>query len=230
MIDGALLERKYWSWVLVRERAGVLETELRFMTRCIVGTGIVGIVASLAGAKETQLSDYPSQKILANLKLNAETNVPQYLRGSVNIQGHEWGVVTDEFSKTYANHFTRILCADCLWMDGEHYGLAQSIVHFLSTQDKARAWVIAGFHTGRPKLASFFDIAIQSGLEIEAIWERDADGNEREWERDREDKEKNRWMVVAILRRRGKEESLSESERQQRYLASMMMQKSNRHT
>ena len=145
------------------------------------------------------------------------------------VKGHEWGVVTDEFSKAYANHFTRILCADCLWADGEHYGLVQSMVHFLSLKEDVQVWIIAGFHTGRAKIVSFVDITVQAGLEVEAIWERDADGNEREWDRDREDKERNRWFVVTILKRKRNLE-VSERERQQRYYASMLMQKSNRHT
>lgn len=193
-----------------------------------VGTGICGITSVLAGAEKTVLSDYPSQKILATLRANVEKNIPLGIRERIAVQGHEWGVLCDDFSKTYANHFTRILCADCLWMDGEHYGLAQSIFHFLSTEEQARAWVIAGFHTGRPKLVAFFDIAVQAGLEIGEIWERDADGNEREWAREREDRERNRWMVVAILKRRRSSE-VSENEKQQSYFASLLMQKSNRH-
>ena len=188
----------------------------------------MGITSALAGAKEIVLSDYPSQKILENLKGNVEKNMSKEVQTRVKVQGHEWGVLTDEFSRAYANHFTRILCADCLWMDGEHFGLAKSIFHFLSPEENARAWVIAGFHTGRPKLVAFFDTAVQAGLKIVEIWERDADGNDREWVREREDKEKNRWMIVAILRRKSSLE-VSESEKQQRYFASLLMQKSNRH-
>ena len=199
---------------------------------CEVGTGIVGITSVLAGGGEVILSDYPSQKILSNLKNNVDKNVPEILRHprKVAVQGHEWGVLMDEFSKSYAGHFTRILCTDCLWMDGNHYSLAQSIAHFLSDREEARAWVIAGFHTGRAKLVSFFDITSQAGLENEMIWERDADGNERDWDREREDKERNRWMVVAILKRGRKLGKMSDTEKQQQYYASIFMQKSNRHT
>lgn len=193
-----------------------------------VGTGIAGITSALAGAKEIALSDYPAQKILANLRTNVERNISHDMQQQVTVRGHEWGVLSDEFSKIHANYFTRVLCADCLWMDGEHYGLAQSISHFLSPEEHARAWVIAGFHTGRPKLVAFFDIATQAGLEIDEIWELDADGHEREWAREREDSEKNRWMVVAILKRKD-DTNLTKIERQQRYLASLLMQKSNRH-
>ena len=197
-----------------------------------VGTGIVGITSALAGGGEVVLSDYPSQKILADLKVNVDRNIPEALQAErkVAVQGHEWGVLTDDFSKENAHRFTRILCADCLWMDGNHFGLTQSIEHFLSYKEGARAWVIAGFHTGRAKLVCFFDITVQAGLEVEKIWERDADGNERYWEREREDKERNRWMVLAILKRGSKMEGTSDKEKQQRFYASMLMQKSNRHT
>lgn len=75
-------------------------------------------------------------------------------------------------------------------------------MHFLSPVAGARAWVNAGFHTGRQKLVAFFDIVVQAGMVIEAIWERDADGVDRGWERERVDADRNRWMVCAILKRR----------------------------
>ena len=191
-------------------------------------------MSALAGAEEVVLSDYPSPAILANTRLNVEGNVPKDQRHKLTVQGHEWGVLTDHFSKTHANHFSRILCADCLWMDGEHYGLAQSMEHFLSGGGEARVWVMAGFHTGRAKLVSFFDIAAQAGLETEHIWERDADGNEREWVRERGGREedatgRNKWLVIAILKRK-QASSTEKVGKQDQFFASMLMQKSNRHT
>ncbi len=187
----------------------------------------------LAGAGEVVLSDYPSQAILANAKVNAERNVSKELQQKLTVRGHEWGVLTDDFSKAYSNHFSRILCADCLWMDGEHYNLAQSMEHFLSHGDDARVWVIAGFHTGRAKLTSFFDIAAQAGLETEYIWERDADGNERDWVRERDGGQedatgRNKWLVIAILKRK-KTSSAEKVGKHEQFFASMLMQKSNRH-
>ena len=188
----------------------------------------------LAGAEEVVLSDYPTPAILTNTKSNVERNVPKELQQNLSVQGHEWGVVTDDFSKAYANHFSRILCADCLWMDGEHYGLAQSMEHFLSHKVDARVWVIAGFHTGRAKLVSFFDIAAQAGLETEKIWERDADGNEREWVRERNGGQedatgRNKWLVIAILRRKQASSSVETVGKHEQFFASLLMQKSNRH-
>ncbi len=187
----------------------------------------------LAGAKEVVLSDYPSPAILANTKANVERNVPKQLQQKLTVRGHEWGVLKDDFSRAHLNHYSRILCADCLWMDGEHYSLAQSMEHFLSPNDDARVWVIAGFHTGRAKLVAFFDIATQAGLETEHIWERDADGNEREWVRERNGGQedaagRNKWLVVAILKRKPAS-SANNIAKDEQFFASMLMQKSNRH-
>lgn len=78
---------------------------------------------------------------------------------------------------------------------------------------------------------AFFDIVVQAGVEIEGIWERDADGVERGWERERVDADRNRWMVVAILKRREGEgvEVESEERKRERVFASIFMQKNNRH-
>jgi len=78
-----------------------------------------------------------------------------------------------------------------------------------ATAAHPRVWVIAGFHTGRDNVASFFDVADTVGLEIEERWEVDVEGRRREWLRDRagqvgEDVTgRKRWLVVAVLRRRG---------------------------
>ena len=74
-------------------------------------------------------------------------------------------------------------------MDDEHQNLVDSMLHFLSPEDDARVWVVAGFHTGRRKVADFFETARRSGLEIERVWERDCEGREREWELGREGKD-----------------------------------------
>ena len=123
------------------------------------------------------------------------------------MKGHEWGQVSDSFSKAHVGHFTRVLCADCLWMDGEHQSLVNSMLHFLSPSEDARVWVIAGFHTGRAKVSAFFDVAACAGLVTEEIWECDVEGQERSWDPRRgsgkEDiGERKRWLVIAILKRK----------------------------
>jgi len=173
-----------------------------------VGVGLSGIISALAGAEEVVISDYPAPELLANITKNVETNVPSNIRSHLSIKGHEWGDLQSEFSEENAGRFTRILAADCLWMPHEHESLARSMLHFLSPSPDARVFVVAGFHTGRAKLAPFFEEVVrQNGLEIEEIYEMDVDGKRREWraERDggREDiGERKKWLVVARLRRR----------------------------
>jgi hypothetical protein len=81
------------------------------------------------------------------------------------------------------------------------------MLHFLSYDPTSRIHCIAGFHTGRAKLAPFFEeTVLNGGLEVEDIYEMDANGEQRPWvkERDggREDVTgRKKWLVVARLRR-----------------------------
>ncbi|KAF8864233.1 hypothetical protein BDZ45DRAFT_711966 [Acephala macrosclerotiorum] len=172
------------------------------------GTGLAGLVAGLKGAGRVVVSDYPAKEVLGNITANVERNVPPLKEkiqgiGEIEVQGHEWGVLNDEFAKGNEGRFGRILVADCLWMPWQHLNLLKSISHFLS--GKGRAWVVAGFHTGREKMRGFYEEKLREvGLEAEEIWERNAEGAEREWITDRgiEDvTERKRWLACAILRK-----------------------------
>ncbi|KAJ9668145.1 hypothetical protein H2201_001574 [Coniosporium apollinis] len=152
------------------------------------------------------ISDYPAPEVLANLAENISKNVSDHLRSRVSIEGHEWGDLSTPFALANACRFTRILAADCLWMPYEHHNLARSMLHFLSPAEDARVFVMAGFHTGRAKLAPFFEEVVgQEGLEVEEIREVDADGERREWVTEREGEgvaERKKWTVVARLKRK----------------------------
>lgn len=157
----------------------------------------------LAGAKHTGITDFPSPKILATIKHNLDFNIPADIRVRAVVQGHEWGVTSDSFSLDHAGSFDRIICADCLWMDGEHESLAKSMQHFLSPSIPARIWVTAGFHTGRKKVVAFFDIMNQRDFEPDRVWGQDVVGHQRPWDPTREDTEgRGKWLVIAILKRR----------------------------
>jgi hypothetical protein len=88
-------------------------------------------------------------------------------------------------------------------MPWEHESLAHSMLHFLSDESSARIYCIAGFHTGRAKVALFFEEVVpEQGLEIEEIYEMDVTGQRRPWDKDRDDMgERKRWLVLARIRR-----------------------------
>lgn len=162
----------------------------------------------LISSVQVVISDYPAPELLENIARNVKKNLSGELHARISIQGHLWGDLTSPFAVANASRFTRILAADTLWMPHEHNNLARSMLHFLSPAPDARVFVIAGFHTGRAKMAPFFEETVaEEGLEIDEIFEMDADGARREWqpERDggREDHgERKKWLVVARLKRR----------------------------
>jgi hypothetical protein len=174
----------------------------------------------LRGAKRVVVSDYPAPEVLKNIEANIERNIaPRRQKGEqlgeIFVQGHEWGVLNDEFSEKNKGQFGKILVADCLWMPWQHGNLRKSIGWFLSAE--GRAWVVAGFHTGREKMRGFFDedSLKEDGLVVEKIWERNADGVERDWVADRGKEVEGgggltdasaaalnkRWLVVAVLKK-----------------------------
>jgi predicted nicotinamide N-methyase len=166
-----------------------------------------GILSTLAGAKEVAITDYPAPPILETLRTNVAKNVPADLQSRVTVQGHQWGSTSTAFESSQAHAYTRILAADCLWMPWEHENLAKSMLHFLADTPDARIYCIAGFHTGRAKVAPFFEEVVPAqGLEVEEIYEMDADGQRRPWAKERdggqEDMgERKKWLIVSRLRR-----------------------------
>jgi len=163
-------------------------------------------MSTLAGAKEVTITDYPAPAILQTLSENVNKNVPPTLKPKVNVEPHKWGDLTSPFALSNKGHYTRILAADTLWLASQHTNLAQSMLHFLSPALEARLLVIAGFHTGRARMASFFEETVgEEGLEVEEIFEMDADGNRRVWKPNAPEEligERKKWLVVARIKRR----------------------------
>ncbi|KAK0879785.1 hypothetical protein LTR87_006422 [Friedmanniomyces endolithicus] len=153
------------------------------------------------------ITDYPAPAVLANIRCNSQGAVPPTLAHRYSVEGHEWGDLTTAFARSHAHSFTRIIAADCFWMSGQHESLVQSMLHFLTVGTDGKVFVVSGFHTGRAKLASFFEAAVGEGLEIEEIYEEDVYGSGRIWESERNGRiedvmERKRWLVIAQLKRR----------------------------
>ena len=168
------------------------------------GVGLVAIVSSLAGARRVAVTDYPAPDILQTLRRNTEANVTGDAK--LSVEGHEWGRFGTVFAEREKGGFSRVIAADCLWMPWQHRNLVCSMLHFLSSHPSSTILLVAGFHTGRAKLAPFFDVAEEEGLEIVSIEEEDVEGHKRPWAMQRDDwteriSERKRWLVTAILRR-----------------------------
>lgn len=177
------------------------------------GTAMPSIMSGLLGARRVVVTDYPTPPVLKALRQNVtraiqpESAPPgRYAVEEVLVEGHEWGQLETPLAQDYKHAFDRVYSSDCLWMPGQHENLRRSVAWFLSEDESARAWIVAGFHTGREKMRGFFDKAALAavGLEVERLWERDCNGTDRAWEWDRgiEDKgERRRWLAIAVLRR-----------------------------
>ncbi|PPJ53912.1 hypothetical protein CBER1_04633 [Cercospora berteroae] len=144
-----------------------------------VGVGLGGIVACLAGASDTVISDYPADVLLENIRRNVKHALPDSFSGQCDVQGYAWGDVESDFAKQNVHSFDRIIAADCYWMPHQHENLVKSMLHMLRIDPAARVLAIAGFHTGRAKLAGFFEEAVEQGLDVEDIYEEDAKGVKR---------------------------------------------------
>ncbi|CAD0090934.1 unnamed protein product, partial [Aureobasidium vineae] len=171
----------------------------------VLELGAVGITSTLAGANDVCITDYPAQVVLDNLSRNVKHNLPEALASKATVQGHAWGDFSSAFAVSHARKFSRVLAADCFWMPWEHENLAASMLHFLSDSPDARVLAIGGFHTGRAKLAAFFDVAAEKGLEVQEIYEEDAEGVRREWVKEKDGgrenvTERKKWLTIAILR------------------------------
>lgn len=179
------------------------------------GTALPSVMAALLGARRVAVTDYPAETVLETLRANVARNTQAQFSpldagsvtpaAAVTVDGHSWGRLEgDPFSVANRHSFDRVIAADCLWMPWEHANLLASIAHFLRPVETSRAWVVAGFHTGREKMRGFFDpdALARAGLELDCIWERDCNGVERDWSLDREEyvSVRKRWLVVASLK------------------------------
>ncbi|GAB1314876.1 hypothetical protein MFIFM68171_05086 [Madurella fahalii] len=177
------------------------------------GTALPSIISGLLGARRVVVTDYPAPPILKTLRHNVSSTVQpkfsppgRFAVEEVLVEGHAWGELDSAFAQRNRHAFDRVFLADCLWMPWQHENLRRSVAWFLGEGDGARAWAVAGFHTGRENVGAFFDAEALAGvgLEVERMWEQECDGREREWTWDRGAEDvsvRKRWLVVAVLRR-----------------------------
>lgn len=168
------------------------------------GAGLCGILAVRAGAKAVVLSDYPAQSMLDNLRQNVEQNLTLEEQQRTNIVGHLWGEDASPLLQAGAGgKFDAVFLADCLWMPEQHDALIKTLVSVLVHTKEARIYCIAGFHSGRQKMANFFPRAELMGLTfVSEPYEISQRDRVRPWDpaRPEEDSvERKHWTVIADL-------------------------------
>ena len=171
------------------------------------GTGLPSLVAAVMGARHCVVTDYPDPDILAALQRNVRDTCDAYAALSLEVRGLAWGDVTQEAQA--GGPFDMVMAADVLWVSSQHAHLLHSICALLAHTSEARAVIVAGFHTGRPATARFFEAAREAGLVPDAtakfggMYERSVLGDERAYTAsdDMGDiEERSKWVVVACLR------------------------------
>ncbi|RYP69527.1 hypothetical protein DL771_006042 [Monosporascus sp. 5C6A] len=125
------------------------------------GTALPSLVASVAGAAGVAVTDYPSPIIVETLARNVAANavaanspLSPPAACPVEVHGHEWGDLSSPFAARNRGAFDRVMSCDCLWMPWQHANLRRSVGWFLAPGPEARAWVVAGFHTGRVQITA----------------------------------------------------------------------------
>ncbi|EEP82033.1 conserved hypothetical protein [Uncinocarpus reesii 1704] len=198
-------------------------------------TALPSLIAALAGAETVSITDHPSSAALSGAVQSciAQNIADAAIRARISVHPHEWGIFFQTcrdqteakkpigFAAEHQGTFTRIICADCLWMRDQHANLVESLLWFLKpwgnedsagrAGDGGLAWIVAGFHTGREIVASFFETAESMGMVVEDIYERDVNATSemgvvtRPWMPVREGEgpeNRARWCVVALLRKK----------------------------
>ncbi|KAJ5239436.1 hypothetical protein N7468_004055 [Penicillium chermesinum] len=188
-----------------KEARGIWNVEGETVLELGAGAALPSLICALGNASRVTATDHPSSPALAGaIQFNMEHNLRNRSSSTnVTIEPHEWG--------ENKGAFTRIVAADCFWMRSQHENLARTMQWFLAPGGKV--WVVVGFHTGRPIVAGFFEIALANGFEIELIFERDLvsrteDDQEvrRAWMPHREGEgpeNRKRWCVISVLKRKG---------------------------
>ncbi|KAL9934923.1 hypothetical protein V8E36_005999 [Tilletia maclaganii] len=177
------------------------------------GTGLPGLVAGCMSAEKVLITDYDDPPLIDTIRANIKEVCPDML--SVRGQGLTWGSeahvdkALQSFGDETSQGFTRVLAADTLWVSSAHPALLQTMRSLLRRSPDSRILLLAGFHTGRPAISRFFQLAAgelspdTDGAESVAstptgsqgvlipdweeeqyggIWERRIDGQTRPWQ------------------------------------------------
>lgn len=159
------------------------------------GAGLPSIVIAKThpGAAVTA-SDYPDAELVAALAQNVQRNG---VGDRVRVVPYAWGSDPAAFGD---GAFDVIVAADTLWNPELHALFLGTLQRLLHRTPDARAYLVAGLHTGRYTLQAFMDAVGEYGLALEEAVEREVGGSRaRPWDVARaegeDERERRRWVV-----------------------------------
>ena len=146
-------------------------------------------------------SDFPDPLLIHTLRENVARNDAS---PNCSVVPHAWGA--DPSALLPAADI--VLAADTLWNPELHAALLRTTCGVLARTPAARAHFVAGLHTGRYTLDSFFRAAGEAGLALVEVTEREVqgEGRRREWDVrraesvDEDECERRRWVVWSVLK------------------------------
>lgn len=141
------------------------------------GAGLPSLVASLLGAKQVVVTDYPDNDLIVNLRQNIDQNLAAQDLPNIVAEGFLWGSSADPLTAQLekgCNAFDVLILADILFNHSEHNKLVATVAECLKKTSDSVALVF--FTPYRPWLLekdlNFFEVARSSGFVVDKIMER----------------------------------------------------------
>mmetsp|Transcript_1112 Transcript_1112/g.1575 ORF Transcript_1112/g.1575 Transcript_1112/m.1575 type:complete len:258 (+) Transcript_1112:124-897(+) len=133
------------------------------------GAAFPSLVALAFGATKTVITDYPNQKVLANIEDNLarNTHVLGDIEDKAFVQSHIWGSDTGNLVALLGEQyggFDILLAAECLWLHDQHEALLTSIQSLLKPGGKALISFSHHIPNCEQKDLHFFEIAESSSF------------------------------------------------------------------
>ncbi|KEF55306.1 uncharacterized protein A1O9_08960 [Exophiala aquamarina CBS 119918] len=144
------------------------------------GAGLPSLVASLLGAKQVVVTDYPDNELIVNLRHNIDLNLAAQDMPNIVAEGFLWGSSADALTahlEKGSSTFDVLILADILFNHSEHNKLLDTVTGCLKRTSDSVALVF--FTPYRPWLLerdlNFFKMARSSGLLVDKIMEQTMD-------------------------------------------------------
>ncbi|THH14992.1 hypothetical protein EW146_g5421 [Bondarzewia mesenterica] len=179
------------------------------------GAGLPSILISRLNSHVfVTASDYPDADLIRALEDNVKRNnaadrcrVVPFAWGSDIIklipEPQAQFCIGDEF--VHLPGFDAIVAADTLWNPELHQLFIDTLCRAMTKTADARAYLVAGLHTGRYTIQAFLNAVLKVGLEVEEALERELKGDgKRGWMVERaeeeDERERRRWVVWIVLK------------------------------